>query len=71
MSTPPEFEPRKVRTTWNPNRGALAYTGYDRPEVDDRLEIIMTKACIKKEGGGIGLDHMERFITMIKEGLRN
>ena len=48
-----EFEPRKVWTTWNPNRGALAYTGYDRPEVDDRLEIIMTKACIKKEGGAL------------------
>ena len=28
---------------------ALIYAGYDHPDIDDRLEIIMTKARIKKE----------------------
>ena len=33
---------------------ALIYAGYDHPEVDDRLEIIMAKARIKKDGYWFG-----------------
>ena len=33
---------------------ALIYTGYDHPEIDDRLEIIMAKARIKKDGYWFG-----------------
>ena len=33
---------------------ALIYAGYDHPDIDDRLEIIMTKARIKKDGYWFG-----------------
>jgi len=33
---------------------ALIYAGYDHPDIDDRLDIIMTKARIKKEGYWFG-----------------